>query len=398
MRAQLLIATRYLFARKGLGVINAISWVSTIGMAIGTAALVMILSVYNGFDGIIRDNLSDIDPDVLLLPAEGKSFVPAEGMLQALSEEGASVNGRVEEKVFFRYGEAQGVAAARGVDESYLDAVRLSEHVLEGSAALHLGDIPLANLGSSLAWNSSIHPRFTTMMEVYFPDRYKTLSPLNPMASLHSFKVKPASVFSITAETDESLMLVPIEEMRSLLGYSEGEVSALEIRGTVSAEQVAALAGDGFLAQDRFHQHPSLYKMMRYEKAAIFLILLFVVIIIAFNIFGSLSMLIINKQDDIATLRAMGADNRLVRRIFTLEGWMVSLLGLAAGLVVGVGAVLLQQATGIIKMPGNYLVEAYPVALSATDVLLAAACIAAIGLFISAGAVSRRLSRRSRDL
>ena len=179
--------------------------------------------------------------------------------------------------------------------------------------------------------------------------------------------------------------------MRELLEY-EDEVSAVEIRiaegyGAGEAarlkKELETRLGDGFEVRDRFMQNETLYKMMKYEKAAIYMILIFVIIIIAFNIFGSLSMLIIEKSGDIATLRSLGAPKRLIRRIFVLEGWLISLTGLAGGLVVGIGFSLLQQHFGFIKMPGHFVVQAYPVILSAKDILLTCFSVAAIGYIIA---------------
>ena len=186
-------------------------------------------------------------------------------------------------------------------------------------------------------------------------------------------------------------MILPIEEMRELLEYDE-EVSAVEIRlmeGTDSKElkriqdEISSRLGAEFKVKDRFQQNESLYKMMKYEKAAIYMILIFVIIIIAFNIFGSLSMLIIEKRQDINTLRSLGAEESLIRRIFVLEGWMISLAGLFGGLVVGTAFSLLQQHFGFIKMPGHFIVQAYPVILSFSDILLTAVGVAAIGYLIA---------------
>ena len=186
-------------------------------------------------------------------------------------------------------------------------------------------------------------------------------------------------------------MILPIEKMRELLEYDD-EVSAVEIRlidGADSKElkklqkEISGMLGPDFKVKDRFQQNESLYKMMRYEKAAIFMILIFIIIIIAFNIFGSLSMLIIEKRGDIETLRSLGAHDKLIRRIFVLEGWMISLTGLAAGLVLGIGFALLQQQFGFIKMPGQFIVQAYPVILSWTDIILTIAGVATIGYLIA---------------
>jgi ABC-type lipoprotein release transport system permease subunit len=213
----------------------------------------------------------------------------------------------------------------------------------------------------------------------------------NPLASVEIVHLWPSCTFSINTDVDKELMIVPIKTMRELLEYDQ-EVSAVEIRvveGTDSKEikrlqnEISARLGDGFKVKDRFQQNESLYKMIKYEKAAIYMILIFVIIIISFNIFGSLTMLIIDKKGDIETLRSLGAEDKLIRNIFILEGWMISLAGLAGGLVAGIGFALAQQKFGFIKMPGQFLVQAYPVILSWSDVLLTAAGVAVIGYLIA---------------
>ena len=390
MNLPLYIAKRYLFARKSHNVINIISAISAIGMAVGTAALILILSIYNGFDGIIRDNLSDLDPDVLITAAEGKSFVPEGPQWDALLERGevASICSVIEDNVFLRYGDRQGIARAKGVDKAFEEVTSISEHIIDGEFRLHDGEAPLVCMGADLAYNMGIRAHFLDPLDIYFPDRDSRISPSNPAASLHSTKVWPGSIFSISADSDGDLLLIPIECMRELTGY-EREVTGVEVRLADGSDRsvrhfISSLdMGDGFKVEDRVRQHPSLYKMMRYEKLAIYLILVFVVIIVAFNIFGSLSMLIIEKKEDIGTLQALGATEGLTKKIFVLEGWLISLLGLAAGLVIGVALALVQQHFGIVKIPGNYLINAYPVILQAGDVILTAASVAAIGLVIA---------------
>jgi ABC-type lipoprotein release transport system permease subunit len=213
----------------------------------------------------------------------------------------------------------------------------------------------------------------------------------NPLASVEIVHLWPSCTFSINTDVDKELMIVPIKTMRELLEYDQ-EVSAVEIRvveGTDSKEikrlqnEISARLGDGFKVKDRFQQNESLYKMIKYEKAAIYMILILVIIIISFNIFGSLTILIIDKKGDIETLRSLGAEDKLIRNIFILEGWMISLAGLAGGLVAGIGFALAQQKFGFIKMPGQFLVQAYPVILSWSDVLLTAAGVAVIGYLIA---------------
>lgn len=385
-RVPLHIAFRYLFAKKTHNVINVISAISVAGMAVGTAALILILSVYNGFDNLIKSNLSDIDPDFRIEPSSGKYFVPDSSAVCSLEAFG-TVEPVLEDNVFFAYAERQGIARAKGIRDSYLGVSGLGSHIVEGEMRLYYGEIPYAMLGSTLAYSNGIHPRFIDRMTLYYPQRDAAVSLSNPVSALNSLKVRPGGIFSISADTDADLLLVPYESMQELLSSTD-EVNALELRlspaaGKVRAEDIQSVVGDGFNVLDRFRQHPSLFRMMRYEKAAIYLILIFVVLIIAFNIFGSLSMLIIEKKGDIRTLSALGATDSDIRKIFVLEGWMISLLGLCIGLIAGIGITLLQQYCGIVRLPGNYLVQYYPVALKLTDVLLTAAGVASIGWLIA---------------
>ena len=387
------IAGRYLIAKKSHNVINIISAISAIGMAIGTAALIIILSVYNGFDSLIRSMMSNVEPDLLITPATGKVFIPDDEAFDWIYDQPSVKNMCcvLEEDVFISYDGKQGLAKAKGVDWIYEEESPLKDHIRDGEFRLHRGDIPMASIGASLAYEMGINPRFLSPVEIYFPSRTRRISMANPMSSIEFIKVWPSSTFSINTEVDQELMILPIEKMRELLEYDE-EVSAVELRlmeGTDRKElkrlqeETGRLLGPAFKVKDRFQQNESLYKMMKYEKAAIYMILIFVIIIIAFNIFGSLSMLIIEKKSDIETLRSMGAQDSLIRRIFVLEGWMISLTGLAAGLVVGIGFALLQQHFGFIKMPGHFVVQAYPIILSLTDILLTAAGVAIVGWLIA---------------
>ena len=200
--------------------------------------------------------------------------------------------------------------------------------------------------------------------------------------------------------------ILPIGKMQELLEYDSSTVSGIEIRLAEGSsrkalrkfqKQITEILGNQYVIKDRYQQNESLYKMMKYEKAAIFMILIFVVIIIAFNIFGSLSMLIIEKRNDIQTLRSLGAKDSLIKRIFILEGWMISLAGLASGLVLGIAFALLQQQLGFIKMPGHFIVQAYPVILSLSDVLLTTAGVAGIGYIIALIPASRAISHRPEE-
>ena len=389
MRPELYIARRYLVARKSLGVIHAISTLSAIGMAVGTAALILILSVYNGFDRVIEESLSDLSPDVLVTPASGKYFVPAGPAFDALLDDPrvAQICSVVEEQVFVAYGGRQQLARAKGVDAVYEAESRLADHVVEGAFALHDGSLPQAAVGVALAREMGIRPHFVDPLTLYYPRRGARIPLAGPAAALGSVKLHPAALLSLTASTDEELIILPIDQMQTLLGI-DNQISGVELRLVGEADRrtlqsIRDLLGPDYLVQDRVQQQPALYKMMRYEKLAIYLILLFVVIIIASNIFGSLSMLSIAKRGDMETLRAIGANDRLVRRIFVWEGWLVSLIGLAAGLVVGLALTLAQQHFGFVKMPGGFFLQAYPVVLQPTDILWTALGVAVVGFAIS---------------
>ena len=393
MRLAGFIAKRYLFAKKSHNVINIISAISAIGMAIGTAALIIILSVYNGFDSLIRTMMSNVEPDLLITPSTGKTFVPDDKTFDWIYDQSQVKNMCcvLEEQVFISYDGKQSLAKAKGVDWVYEEESPLHDHIRDGEFKLHRGSVPMAVVGAGLAYEMGINPRFLSGIDIYFPTRTGKISLTNPAASLEGTRVFPAGIFSINNDVDAELMIIPIEQMRELLEYDD-EVSAVEIRlveGTSKDElkrlqkEISKRLGPSFKVKDRFQQNESLYKMMKYEKAAIFMILIFVVIIIAFNIFGSLTMLIIEKKDDIRTLRSLGAQDWLIRRIFILEGWLISLVGLAGGLFLGVGFSALQQAFGIIKMPGHFVVQAYPIILSWSDILLTIAGVTVIGYIIA---------------
>lgn len=383
------IARRYLVAKKSHNVINIISAISAAGMAIGTAAMVIIMSIYNGFDSLIKTMMSKVEADLVIIPAHGKTFVP-EGEVYDWIYEQEEVKNMccvLQEQVFISYDGKQSLCQAKGVDWVFEDETPLKDYIRDGEFRLHKGDIPMASIGSGLAWEMGINPRFLSPIELYFPSRTRKISLSNPAASIESIKVWPSSIFSISQDVDSDLLILPIEKMRELLEYDD-EVSAVEIRVVESAgddrikslqKEISARIGSDFRVKNRFQQNESLYKMMKYEKAAIYMILIFIIIIIAFNIIGSLSMLIIEKKEDIGTLRSMGATEATIRKIFSLEGWMISLSGLAVGLIFGIGFSLAQQHWGFIKMPGSFIVQAYPIILSWSDILLTIVGVAVIG-------------------
>ena len=328
--------------------INLISGISVAGMAIGTAALIIILSVFNGFNQLVSESLGDAQPDLIVKPATGKAFVPDSTTFAWLYDQDMVFNmsSVIEEQAFISFDGKQSLARVKGVDSVFEEESPIKDHITDGVFSLHRGTGAGAVIGSSLAWSMEINPRFVAPLEIYYPDREGAVSLANPTSSLRSATARVNGIFALNSELDAEMVLVPI-------------------------------------VLDRYKQNEALYKMMRYEKLAIYMILIFIVIIIAFNIYSSLTMLIIEKKEDIGTLRSLGAPEPMTRRIFLLEGWLISLLGLAIGLVIGIAFVLLQQKFGLIRMPGNYIINAYPVILKATDILWTVIGVAGVGYLIA---------------
>ena len=397
------IARRYLFAKKSHQVINIISIISATGIAVGCAALVIILSIYNGFDQVVRSLNDAHTPDVQVTPAAGKVFLP-DGQFDFLQDDPRvkAVCGVLEESVFVQYGNNNKVVVARGVDSLYEQVTGLRDYLTEGLFELRFGDLSQVVLGRTVALELGVRTTFLEPLTVWFPSRTKQVDLLNPLASLRQERLYPAGIVAVDQEFDQKYMFLPLDALQSLLEYT-GEVSAVEVyltpegmdrRGMPSRQlldQMREQVGTAFVVRDRQQQNDTLYKLLLYEKAAIYLILLFIMLIISVNIYGSLSMLIIEKRDDIATLRAMGAEEKQIGRIFIREGWMISLLGIAAGVAIGLLVCWIQYRFGVVKMPGNFVVNAYPVDVQLGDIALIVAGVALIGWIISL--LTRRMTR-----
>ena len=395
MRLSRFIAWRYLFAKKSHNVINIISIISAAGIAVGCAALVVILSIYNGFDSIVRDLNDSHTADVMISPATGKVFT-LDDRFAFLHDDPrvAAACGVLEESVFVQYGERNKVVTAKGVDSLYERVTGLRDYMVEGEFSLAFGDLNQVVLGRTVALELGARPAFLQPILAWFPSRTQQVDLLNPLGSLHQVRLHPAGIVSLEQNFDQKYLIMPLDALRELLEYDD-EVSAVEIYLKPDALNRHGLAPRSFLSQvqdklgpdfrvrDRQQQNTTLYKLLKYEKVAIYLILLFVMLIVSFNIYGSLSMLIIEKRDDIATLRAMGADDALVGQIFTREGWLISLLGIFSGVAIGLLICWAQQRFGLVKMPGNFVVDAYPVVVQAADILLIIAGVALIGWLIS---------------
>lgn len=402
MNLPLFIARRYLFAKKSHNVINIISAISAAGICIGTAALILILSIYNGLDAIVRDSMGFVEPDILVKPSSGKTLRLESDTWERLAAVSGvtSVQPVIEEDVFVDYGGSQATARIKGIRDSYPEEIPLADNLTEGTFMLHKGSLYKSVTGAILSAHLGMSPRFVNGLDIYFPKTDKAPSLMDPMSSLNSIRVFPAGTISLNNQFDAQYIFIPIEAAMNLIGTEWNEYSQIEIRvisnstkdistsayrRSVSAAkaQAAEILGDGIRLLDRQEQNATLYRMLRAEKVIVLMILLFVIIIVAFNIFGSLTMLVMDKRGDLETFKALGLSQHGARRIFIYEGWLISLSGLAAGVAIGIVAALVQQHFGIVKMPGNFTISAYPVILKFKDVLLSAACVGMIGYIIA---------------
>lgn len=399
MHLPLFIAKRYLLAKKSSNVINIISLISAIGIGIGCMALIIILSVYNGFDHFIRSRYESFQPDFIVTPRSGKTLqaeTEAFSLVRNLPQVQAACP-VIEENVAVQYNDNHAIATIKGIDSTFAASGKLTPFLTEGEFIRYKGEIPHAVIGKKLAQDLQLRVRFLSPLDIYFPDRKKEVSLINPASGLRSERLYPGGILSLDTEFDKNYIFVPIETASRLIGYRSGEATAVEIylktdgSGTLPDERTAwqtekeirKLLGENYTVKNRYMQNEVLYKMMRSEKFAVYLILFFIILIISVNVFGSLSLLMLEKQNDLETFKSMGATPQLLKKIFIYQGWLISLSGAIAGIVLGLVLSGIQQKFGIISIPGNYLVSAYPVMIRWEDSLITFAGVAFIGYLIA---------------
>ena len=385
------IARRYLFAKKSHNVINIISLISALGILVGSCALVIVMSVYNGFEEIVRGMYDHSAPDLVITSSKGKYFDYSDSVFDKINNHPSleSASYVVEETVFINYDKEEGVATIKGVDDAFVSNPTVSFKMVEGEFKLWFGEIPQTVVGRGLYSQMGISSRFVNPVEVYFPDAAKEISMMNPMASLRKEIFFPAGIFSSTDQKYDSYFYVPLQRAQALLGLDSTEVGAMEIRLADGAplsklrKEFSEILSDGYTVQDKYMQNETVYKMMEVERVVIYMILLFIIVVICCNVFGSLTMLIIEKRDDIITLKNLGAKDSLIRNIFFSEGYMIIILGTLAGMLLGVVLAMIQQVFGVIQMPGNFVVDYYPVVLRWSDLVITFVSIATIGLIMT---------------
>ena len=379
MNLSFYIAKRYLFSKKSHNAINIISLVAVCSVAVATMATVCALSVFNGFQEFAAGKFGAFDPEIKITPAKGKVFNPETNLFLKVRSlpEIDLISESLEDNALLSYREREIPIILKGVGNKFADMTDFKSILFEGSLELERDSSNYALLSLGLANSLTVNTGFLYPMEIYVPKRKAAVNVVDPRKSISNEYVYIGGVFRTNQPVyDNNYLIVPIRLARDLLDY-ETEVSALEIKLKPGAavhsvqNQIQTILGTDFLVKDRYQQQEDSFKMVSIEKWVTFLMLCFILLIAIFNVTGSLSMLIIEKQSDVLTLRNMGADNRLISKIFLFEGWMISIIGGFAGIILGVLLCLGQQYFGWLKLGtgDNFAVDAYPVIVSFTDLL-----------------------------
>lgn len=368
---------------------HIISWVSLLGVAIGTAALILVLSVFNGFEDLVLKMYNSFDPHLQITVTEGKAFNPENISAVLVNPEFESSAYILEEKVLLKYQEKEFIATVKGVSETYQELTSFDSLLVVGEYINSYENNNVAVVGSGVAYHLSIG--LGTMFEqlqVFVPNRNsKTL--LNPQTAFKQGSVLPVGIFSIQAELDQEYIITPLAFIQQLADR-DNRISAVEIklkhenRMLAIQEQLATALGDDFIVKNRFEQQEFLYKILNTEKLAVFLILAFIMIIATFNIIGALSILMLEKQKDIATFRSLGCTVQDIQSVFFRKSILTILLGIGVGLFIGLGLAFLQQTFGFIGMGGgSFIINTYPIAIVFADIILVSLTVFAIGLLAS---------------
>jgi len=395
------VAKRYLFAKKSQNTINVISTISVVGVSIGTMALIVVLSVFNGFDSLVHSLFNSFDPDLKITIKEGKRFSSDLPSIEELKNtEGVLyLSEVVEENALLKYGKKQYIATIKGVSEDFLKMSGIDTMIIEGNFSLKQGKNEYAVVGQGIAIKLNIGLNFVNPIVVYVPKREGRVS-MNPEKAFNRRYIFPSGIFAIQQDFDSRYMIVPIEFARELLDFTT-EVSALEIKidPAYDSDDVQArikeIMGESYDVKNRFEQEELLYKIMKTEKWAIFFILTFILVVASFNVIGSLTMLIIEKKKDISILRSMGAEIKRIRNIFLIEGWLISVLGAITGLTIGVLIIWLQKEFGLIKLQGSgsFVIDTYPVEIVLFDFILVFITVIGIG-YLAAWYPVRYITRK----
>lgn len=397
------IARRYFFSPRSRSVVNLISGLSVAAVAIPVAAMVILLSVFNGFETLVKSMYSAFDAELTLTPRRGQTFSVTDldtAALRRIPGVGA-LSLTLEQSVLLEHGGRQATATLRGVDDSYGEVFDLSDAVVTGQWRVRLGDLERLVIGQSMAWILGIRSLADADVTMYAVRR-GSFSTLLPMDNYTRRTEPVGGVYVLDLDTERTYVLTSLRLAQSLFETPD-RVSAVQIRLTPGAspertrEAVAASAGDGFQVRTRDELRASFYRIMTYEKWGIFFIALLVLVVASFSVVGALSMLIVEKRGDVETLRALGADTDLIRSIFRTEGLLICGLGGVIGLVVGVTLSLLQQHLGLIEIPAeSFLTKSYPVEFRMTDLVVVAAAFAVVAALLANVTVRSMIKKTTR--
>ena len=394
MNLPLHIAMRYLRSKKSHSAVNIISIVSVCGVIVATAAIVCVLSVFNGFGKLIESKLSVLDPDVAITSTVGKVIADGDSVAQvAMSVPGVQLAlPTVEDQALAMFFNYQMPVRVKGVPENYDSLTSIRQAILDGHYMLTDGISEYTVMGVGPALTLNVRPDYLKMVSLYAPRRRGNINLSNPATAFRADSVFAAAVFQIEQKKyDNDLMYVSIGLARRLFDY-DTQATSVELRLQPNANEADVMKalrerlGSGYDVKNRLMQQADAFKMINIEKWVTFLLLAFILVIATFNVIGALSLLIIEKNDGIATLRILGATDKQITKIFVLEGWLISLTGAVVGVIVGLLLCTLQEQFGLITMHGNtatLIVKAYPVAVQLTDVIVVLALTGVIGTFTS---------------
>jgi len=389
MDLPLFFARRYLISKKSHQSINIISGISVGGITVGTMALIIVLSVFNGFENLVLSLFNSFNPDLVITSTTGKTFLPSDADTLAIRRiPGVKyLTGVVEENALMKYRDKQYIVTLKGVEPDFRRMTGIDSMISEGSYVLEHGDANYTVLGYGVAYYLSTNLNDVVNPITVFVPRRGNINPGAFESAFNSDIVFPSGYFSIQQDFDIKYALLPIRFVRNLLEYQH-EVTALEIGLAADADaeavqrQVSSLLGDRFVIRNRYQQQALLYQIMKSEKWAIFMILAFILFIATFNVVGSLSMLILDKKKDIAILHSLGAGERIIRRIFFTEGMLIVFTGAITGLILGAFICWIQMQFGLISLGGEestFVVDTYPVDLQAVDFVLVFFTVTGIG-------------------
>lgn len=388
------IAIKFLFGKKSKGIINVISTISIVGVSVGTMALLVILSVFNGLHGLIGSLYDSFDSDMKISLVEGKYFSTDSIQLQKIRDldEVLYIAPVVEDNALLKYDKREVTGIIMGVDSIFTKVSNIDSIVVDGKFSLVGKQGYEGVIGYVLADQLNLRLNFLTPLFIYVPRRDKKINLMRPNEVYNSHYIFPKGIFLVKqVEYDSQYLIIDINLARNLFQYKPNEVTSLSIllRKNANIEQVQHqirnILGSQYKIDNRQEQHASFYKMMRVEKIMAYLILCFVLIIATFNLIGTMSMLIFDKREGIKILKSIGANKRMVIQVFLFEGWLISLIGVGVGLLLGVILVLVQQYFGIVGFSGAsaFVVDAYPVILNVSDVFYTLITVTSIG-FIAA--------------